>query len=82
GHETAFAQVVADELQVPVESVTLVHGDTGRMPYGWGSYGSRSAPVGLSAIVMASRKIVDKAKRIAAHLLEAAPEDIVHEDGR
>lgn len=82
GHETAFAQVVADELQVPVESVALVHGDTGRMPYGWGSYGSRSAPVGLSAIVMASRKIVDKAKRIAAHLLEAAPEDIVHEDGK
>ncbi|MBF6594671.1 MAG: molybdopterin-dependent oxidoreductase [Thermaceae bacterium] len=82
GHETAFAQVVADELQVPMESVTLVHGDTGRMPYGWGSYGSRSAPVGLSAIVMASRKIVDKSKKIAAHLLEAAPEDIVHEDGK
>ncbi|RIH82152.1 Carbon monoxide dehydrogenase large chain [Meiothermus luteus] len=82
GHETAFAQVVADELQIPVEDVVLVHGDTGRMPYGWGSYGSRSAPTGLSAIVLAARKIVDKAKRIAAHLLEAAPEDIVHEDGK
>jgi len=82
GHETAFAQVVADELQIPVEDVVLVHGDTGRMPYGWGSYGSRSAPTGLSAIVLAARKIVDKAKKIAAHLLEAAPEDIVHEDGK
>lgn len=82
GHETAFAQVVADELQIPMEDVTLIHGDTGRMAHGWGSYGSRSAPVGLSAIVMASRKIEDKAKRIAAHLLEAAPEDIVHQDGK
>jgi carbon-monoxide dehydrogenase large subunit len=82
GHETAFAQVVANELQIPVEDVVLVHGDTGRMPYGWGSYGSRSAPTGLSAIVLAARKIVDKAKKIAAHLLEAAPEDIVHEDGK
>ncbi|MCP6379665.1 molybdopterin-dependent oxidoreductase, partial [Klebsiella pneumoniae] len=52
------------------------------MPYGWGSYGSRSAPTGLSAIVMASRKITDKAKKIAAHLLEAAPEDIEHVDGQ
>ncbi|MEJ5234155.1 MAG: molybdopterin cofactor-binding domain-containing protein, partial [Geminicoccaceae bacterium] len=82
GHETAFAQVVADELQIPVEDVVLVHGDTGRMPYGWGSYGSRSAPTGLSAIVLATRKIIDKSKKIAAHLLEAAPEDIVHEDGK
>jgi carbon-monoxide dehydrogenase large subunit len=82
GHETAFAQVVADELQIPVEDVTIVHGDTGRMPYGWGSYGSRSAPTGLSAIVLAARKITDKAKRIAAHLLEAAPEDIEHVDGQ
>jgi len=82
GHETAFAQVVADELQIPVEDVVLVHGDTGRMPYGWGSYGSRSAPTGLSAIVLATRKIIDKAKKIAAHLLEASPDDIVHEDGK
>ncbi|WP_018467704.1 xanthine dehydrogenase family protein molybdopterin-binding subunit [Calidithermus timidus] len=82
GHETAFAQVVADELQIPVEDVTIVHGDTGRMPYGWGSYGSRSAPTGLSAIVLAARKITDKAKKIAAHLLEAAPEDIEHVDGQ
>ncbi len=82
GHETAFAQVVADELQIPMDDVVLIHGDTGRMAHGWGSYGSRSAPVGLSAIVMASRKITDKCKKIAAHLLEASPDDIVHEDGK
>ena len=81
GHETAFAQVVADELQIPIEDIAIVHGDTARLPHGWGSYGSRSAPVGVSAIKMAANKINDKAKRIAAHLLEAAPEDVVHENG-
>jgi aerobic carbon-monoxide dehydrogenase large subunit len=81
GHETAFAQVVADELQIPVGDVSLVHGDTARLPHGWGSYGSRSAPVGLSAITLACRKITDKAKKIAAHLLEASPEDIEHTGG-
>jgi aerobic carbon-monoxide dehydrogenase large subunit len=81
GHETAFAQVVADELQIPVEDIMLVHGDTARLPHGWGSYGSRSAPVGLSAITLACRKIVDKSKKIAAHLLEASAEDMVHENG-
>ncbi len=82
GHETAFAQVVADELQIPVEHVSLVHGDTARLPHGWGSYGSRSAPVGLSAITLACRKITDKAKKIAAHLLEASSEDMEHVDGK
>jgi aerobic carbon-monoxide dehydrogenase large subunit len=81
GHETAFAQVVADELQIPVGDVSLVHGDTARLPHGWGSYGSRSAPVGLSAITLACRKITDKAKKIAAHLLEASPDDIEHTGG-
>ncbi|MEZ4606077.1 MAG: molybdopterin cofactor-binding domain-containing protein [Deinococcales bacterium] len=81
GHETSFAQVVADELQVPVADVVLIHGDTGRMPYGWGSYGSRSAAVGLNAIKLAADKINHKAKRIAAHLLEAAVEDIEHSQG-
>ncbi len=81
GHETAFAQVVADELQIPVEDVMLVHGDTARLPHGWGSYGSRSAPVGLSAITLACRKITDKAKKIAAHLLEASSEDMEHVGG-
>lgn len=76
GHETAFAQVVADELQIPLEDVSIVHGDTGKIPFGWGSYGSRSAAVGLSAIKVAAGKIREKATRIAAHLLEAAPEDV------
>ncbi len=82
GHETAFAQVVADELQIPIEDISIIQGDTARLPHGWGSYGSRSAPVGLSAITLASRKIIDKAKKIAAHLLEASPDDMVHEDGK
>ncbi len=82
GHETAFAQVVADQLQIPLNDVSIVHGDTARLPHGWGSYGSRSAPVGLSAIKMACDKINDKAKKIAAHLLEASSEDMVHEDGK
>ncbi|WP_027482024.1 xanthine dehydrogenase family protein molybdopterin-binding subunit [Deinococcus pimensis] len=82
GHETAFAQIIADDLQIPMEDVSIIHGDTGRMPYGWGTYGSRSAAVGGSAMKMATAKILDKARRIAAHLLEAAPEDVVHEDGK
>ncbi|MGH9163814.1 MAG: xanthine dehydrogenase family protein molybdopterin-binding subunit, partial [Vicinamibacteraceae bacterium] len=76
GHETAFAQIVADELQIPLEDIVIVHGDTGKVPFGWGSYGSRSAAVGASALKMALDKIKDKAKHIAAHLLEAAPEDV------
>jgi carbon-monoxide dehydrogenase large subunit len=82
GHETAFAQLVADELQIPMDDVVIVHGDTGKLPFGWGSYGSRSAAVGASAIAIAARKIRDKATRIAAHLLEAAPGDIEHTDGK
>ncbi len=81
GHETAFAQVVADELQVPMADIAIVHGDTGKMPFGWGSYGSRSAAVGLSAIKCAADKIRDKATRIGAHLLEAAVEDVEYVDG-
>jgi aerobic carbon-monoxide dehydrogenase large subunit len=81
GHETAFAQIVADELQIPLDDVVIVHGDTSRIPFGWGSYGSRSASVGGSAIKVAAAKVREKASRIAAHLLEAAPEDIEHEGG-
>ncbi|WP_425145506.1 xanthine dehydrogenase family protein molybdopterin-binding subunit [Deinococcus sp.] len=81
GHETTFAQIVAEELQVPMEDVTIVHGDTGKMPFGWGTYGSRSAAVGGSALKMALGKVKDKATRIAAHLLEAAPEDVEQVDG-
>jgi len=77
GHETTFAQVVADELGVEVEDVEVVHGDTGRIPYGMGTYGSRSAAVGGSALVKSAEKIRDKARKIAAHQLEAAEEDVV-----
>ncbi|RTH02803.1 hypothetical protein CSW47_09890 [Thermus scotoductus] len=82
GHETAFSQVVADLLGLPLEDVEIVHGDTARIPFGMGTYGSRSAPVGLSAIVRATEKVLDKAKRIAAHLLEVAPEDLEFKEGR
>ncbi len=82
GHETTFAQLAASELGVPVEDVDVVHGDTGQVQFGTGTFGSRSAAVGGGAIHMSVAKIREKAKRLAAHLLEAAPEDIVYEDGR
>ena len=81
GHETTFAQLVADGLGVPVENVDIVHGDTDRIPFGMGTYGSRSIAVGGSAIVRAMEKIVDKSKKIAAHILEAAEDDIEFADG-
>ncbi|BBN94428.1 aldehyde oxidase and xanthine dehydrogenase molybdopterin binding protein [Deinococcus grandis] len=81
GHETAFPQIAADELQIPIEDIELIHGDTGRMPYGWGTYGSRSAAVGGSALKLALQKITAKMKKIAAHLLEASEDDIEHEGG-
>jgi carbon-monoxide dehydrogenase large subunit len=82
GHETTFAQVVAARLGLPVESVDVVHGDTGRIPFGMGTYGSRSLAVGGSAIVKALDKIVNKGRKIAAHLLEAAEGDIEFKDGK
>jgi carbon-monoxide dehydrogenase large subunit len=82
GHETTFAQVVAAHLGVPVDNVSVVHGDTGRVPFGMGTYGSRSLAVGGSAIVKALDKIVAKGKKIAAHLLEAAESDIEFKDGK
>jgi carbon-monoxide dehydrogenase large subunit len=81
GHETTFAQVVAGKLGIPVENIEIVHGDTGRVPFGMGTYGSRSLSVGGSAIVKAVDKIVEKGRKIAAHLLEAADSDIEFEDG-
>ena len=81
GHETTFAQVVADRLGIPLDNVEIVHGDTGRIPFGMGTYGSRSIAVGGSAIMKALDKIEAKAKKIAAHLLEAAAEDIEFKDG-
>ena len=82
GHETTFAQLAAHELGISIDDVEIVHGDTGVVQFGMGSYGSRIAAVGGTAIHLALGKIIDKAKRIAAHLLEAAPEDIVAENGR
>jgi len=81
GHETTFAQVVAAKLGIAVESVEIVHGDTGRVPFGMGTYGSRSLSVGGTAIVKAVDKIIAKGKKIAAHLLEAADTDIEFENG-
>ena len=82
GHKTTFAQIASAELGIPYEDIDVMEGDTGAMPHGWGTYGSRSAAVGGSAIVMGARKVVDKARTIAAHLLEAAEEDLVFEKGR
>ena len=81
GHETTFAQIVASALGVPYEDIDVIEGDTGVMPHGWGTYGSRSAATGGSAIASAAQKVVDKAKTIAAHLLEAAEEDLDFVDG-
>ncbi len=81
GHETTFAQVVAARLGIPVENVDVVHGDTGRIPFGMGTYGSRSISVGGAAIMRALDKIETKAKKIAAHLLEASDADIEFADG-
>ena len=81
GHETTFAQVVAARLGIPVENVDIVHGDTGRVPFGMGTYGSRSISVGGAAIMKALDKIESKAKKIAAHLMEAADTDIEFANG-
>ena len=82
GHETTFAQVVAERLGIPVDQVDVVHGDTAKTPFGMGTYGSRSLPVGGSALVKALDKIETKGKKIAAHLLEAAEADIEFKDGK
>ncbi len=81
GHETTFAQVVSDRLGIPVEDIDVVHGDTGRVPFGMGTYGSRSLAVGGSAIVKALDKVIAKGRKIAAHLLEASEADIEFADG-
>jgi len=82
GHETTFAQVVADRLGLAVDDVDIVHGDTGRIVFGMGTYGSRSIAVGGTAIMRAVDKIVDKGKKIAAHLMEAAATDIEFKNGK
>ncbi|KQP23025.1 xanthine dehydrogenase family protein molybdopterin-binding subunit [Pseudorhodoferax sp. Leaf267] len=81
GHETTFAQVVAARLGIAVEAVDVVHGDTGRVPFGMGTYGSRSISVGGAAIMKALDKIETKAKKIAAHLMEASDADVDFANG-
>jgi carbon-monoxide dehydrogenase large subunit len=82
GHETTFAQVISERLGIPIENVSVVHGDTDKVQFGMGTYGSRSGAVGISAIVKALDKIETKAKKVAAHMLEAAEGDIVFKDGK
>jgi len=82
GHETTFAQLIADDLGIPLENVEVVHGDTGKVPFGMGTYGSRSLAVGGSAIVKSLEKIKEKGTKIAAHLLEASAEDLDFADGK
>jgi carbon-monoxide dehydrogenase large subunit len=82
GHETTFAQIVSEVTGIPPEDVEVVHGDTDNTPFGLGTYGSRSTPVSGAAVAVASRRVVDKARQIAAAMLECAPEDLEWEKGR
>ena len=82
GEETTFAQIIAGELGVSPDDVKVIHGDTDNTPMGWGTYGSRTTAVGGAALAVAARKIREKASVIAAHLLEAAVEDMDYEDGK
>jgi aerobic carbon-monoxide dehydrogenase large subunit len=82
GHETTFAQIVSQRFGIDIDAVEVVHGDTGRVEFGLGTYGSRSLAVGGSALMRAADKIIAKGKRIAAHMLEADPADVGFEDGR
>ena len=82
GEETTFAQIVASEIGVDANDVKVIHGDTDTTPMGWGTYGSRTTAVGGAALALAVRKVKDKAKVLAAHMLEAAVEDMEYEDGR
>lgn len=82
GHETTYAQIIAEELGIPADHIKIEEGDTDTAPYGLGTYASRSTPTAGAAAAIASRKIRDKARKIAAHLLEAAEEDLVWEQGK
>src|ERR1700716_343676 len=81
GHETTFAQLISERLGVPISQVQIVHGDTDKVQFGMGTYGSRSGAVGISAVVKALDKVEAKAKKVAAHMLEVAEGDIVFKDG-
>jgi carbon-monoxide dehydrogenase large subunit len=82
GHETTFAQLVSEQLGIPIAQIDIVHGDTAKIPFGMGTYGSRSLAVGGSAMVKAMDKIIAKGKKIAAHLMEASVDDIEFKDGK
>jgi aerobic carbon-monoxide dehydrogenase large subunit len=82
GHETTFAQIVASELGIPPEDILVQYGDTDNVPYGMGTYASRSTPTAGAATAMVSRKLREKGKKIAAHLLEVAEDDLEWETGR
>ncbi|MFF1738345.1 aerobic carbon-monoxide dehydrogenase large subunit [Streptomyces mirabilis] len=82
GHETTFAQIVAEELGIPPEDVEVVHGDTDQTPFGLGTYGSRSTPVSGAAAAMVARKVRERAKIVASAMLEVSPEDLEWEKGR
>jgi carbon-monoxide dehydrogenase large subunit len=82
GHETTYAQIIAEELGIPVSDISVEEGDTDTAPYGLGTYASRSTPVAGAAGAMACRKIRDKAKKIAAHLLEVSVDDLEWEPGK
>ncbi|MDH3644773.1 MAG: molybdopterin-dependent oxidoreductase, partial [Gammaproteobacteria bacterium] len=82
GHETTFAQLVTEALGVPFENVEIVHGDTAQVPFGMGTYGSRSMAVGGVALQVALNKVVEKGKKVAAHLMEASTGDVEFKDGK
>jgi carbon-monoxide dehydrogenase large subunit len=82
GHETTFAQIVAEELGIPVEDIEVVHGDTDQTPFGLGTYGSRSTPVSGGATAVVTRKVRERARIVAAAMLEANPDDLQWEKGR
>src|SRR5437763_4581212 len=82
GHESTFAPIAVEGLGIPPEDVDVRHGDTARSPYGLGTYGSRSTPVSGAAVAVVSRKVRDKARLIAATMLETRPEDLAWEKGR
>ncbi|HEX9170526.1 MAG TPA: molybdopterin cofactor-binding domain-containing protein, partial [Roseiarcus sp.] len=82
GHETTYAQLVSDRLGVPIENISIIHGDTDKVQMGMGTYGSRSGAVGMAAISRALDKVEAKAKKVAGHLLEASDQDIEFKDGK
>jgi carbon-monoxide dehydrogenase large subunit len=81
GHETTFAQLVSDRLGIGADQVSIVHGDTDKVQFGMGTYGSRSGAVGMTAISKALDKIEAKAKKVAAHVMEASENDVEFKDG-